>query len=185
MEPHLEGTHKAAWRDRLAGVAASPASQRACLTAVLCLTLVSGPGTARSQGEGGLMAATRDSGIITKPSHHPVDQTVERLKGLLEAKGITLFALVDHSGEAAKIGLNMPPTKLLIFGNPKAGTPLMLAAPSVALDLPLKILIWQDSGGNVWLSYNSPAYLKERHGLPQELVGTLGVVDVLAAAAGA
>jgi uncharacterized protein (DUF302 family) len=185
MEPHLEGTHKAARRDRLAGLAASPASPRACLTAVLCLTLVSGPGTARSQGEGGLMAATRDSGIITKPSHHPVDQTVERLKGLLEAKGITLVALVDHSGEAAKIGLSMPPTKLLIFGNPKAGTPLMLAAPSVALDLPLKILIWEDGGGNVWLSYNSPAYLKERHGLPQELVGTLGVVDVLATAAGA
>jgi uncharacterized protein (DUF302 family) len=131
------------------------------------------------------MAATRDSGIITKPSHHPVEQTVERLKGLLEAKGITLFALVDHSGEAAKVGLSMPPTKLLIFGNPKAGTPLMLAAPSSALDLPLKILIWQDSGGNVWLSYNSPAYLKERHGLPQELVGTLALVDVLATAAGA
>ena len=185
MEPHLAGTHKAARRYRHAGLAASPASPRACLTAVLCLTLVSGPGTARSQGEGGLMAATRDSGIITRPSHHPVDQTVERLKGLLEAKGITLVALVDHSGEAAKIGLSMPPTKLLIFGNPKAGTPLMLAAPSVALDLPLKILIWQDGGGNVWLSYNSPAYLKERHGLPQELVGTLGVVDVLATAAGA
>jgi uncharacterized protein (DUF302 family) len=185
MEPQLAGTHKAARRDRVAGQAASPAAPRAWLTAVLCLTLVSGPGAARSQGEGGLMAATRDSGVITQPSHHPVDQTVERLKGLLEAKGITLFALVDHSGEAAKIGLNMPPTKLLIFGNPKAGTPLMLAAPSVALDLPLKILIWQDSGGNVWLSYNSPAYLKERHGLPQELVGTLGVVDVLATAAGA
>ncbi len=131
------------------------------------------------------MTATRDSGIITKRSHHTVDQTVERLQGLLEAKGITLFAVVDHSGEAAKVGLSMPPTKLLIFGKPKAGTPLMLAAPSVALDLPLKILIWQDSGGSVWVSYNSPAYLRERHGLAQELLGPLGVVDVLATAAGA
>lgn len=131
------------------------------------------------------MAATSESGIITKPSHHPVDETVERLKGLLQTKGITVFALVDHSGEAGKVGLSMPPTKLLIFGNPKAGTPLMLAAPSVALDLPLKILVWEDSGGHVWLSYNSPAYLKERHGLPQALVPTLAVVDALATAAGA
>lgn len=130
------------------------------------------------------MAATRDSGIITKPSHHPVDETVERLKGLLQAKGITLFALVDHSGEAGKVGVRMPPTKLLIFGNPTAGTPLMLAAPSIALDLPLKILVWQDSGGNVWLSYNSPAYLQERHGLAPELLPTLAAVDVLATAAG-
>jgi uncharacterized protein (DUF302 family) len=130
------------------------------------------------------MGATRDNGIITKPSHHPVDETVERLKGLLQAKGITLFALVDHSGEAGKVGLSMPPTKLLIFGNPRAGTPLMLAAPSVALDLPLKILIWQDSGGKVWLSYNSPAYLQERHSLSPALVPTLAAVDVLATAAG-
>jgi uncharacterized protein (DUF302 family) len=130
------------------------------------------------------MGATRDNGIITTPSHHPVDETVERLKGLLQAKGITLFALVDHSGEAGKVGLSMPPTKLLIFGNPQAGTPLMLAAPSVALDLPLKILIWQDSGGKVWLSYNSPAYLQERHGLSPTLVPTLAAVDLLATAAG-
>ena len=130
------------------------------------------------------MGATIDNGIITKPSHHPVDETVERLKGLLQAKGITLFALVDHSGEAGKVGLSMPPTKLLIFGNPQTGTPLMLAAPSVALDLPLKILIWQDSGGKVWLSYNSPAYLQERHGLSPALVPTLAAVDALATAAG-
>src|SRR5260370_6922577 len=119
MEPHLAGTHKAARRDRLAGQAASPASPRACLTAVLCLTLVSGPGTARSQGEGGLMAATRDSGIITKPSHHPVDQTVERLKGLLEAKGITLVALVDHTGDAPKTRFTIPPTNHFISPHPK------------------------------------------------------------------
>jgi uncharacterized protein (DUF302 family) len=130
------------------------------------------------------MAATRDSGIISRPSRHSVDQTLERLQGLLHAKGITVFALVDHSGEAAKVGLSMPPTKLLIFGNPTAGTTLMLAAPSVALDLPLKILIWQDRAGSVWLSYNSPAYLRERHGLPQELLGPLSAVEALATAAG-
>src|SRR3989441_6232334 len=86
------------------------------------------------------------------------------------AKGVTLFALVDHSGEAAKVGITMPPTKLLIFGTPKAGTPLMLAAPSVAIDLPLKILVSEDAQGRAWLSYNSPAYLQERHGVPQGLL---------------
>jgi len=88
-----------------------------------------------------------DSGIIDERSQHSVEQTVERLTALLHAQGVTLFALVDHGGEAAKIGMTMPPTKLLIFGNPKAGTPLMLAAPSVAIDLPLKILVWEDAQG--------------------------------------
>jgi uncharacterized protein (DUF302 family) len=92
--------------------------------------------------------------------------------------------LIDHSGEAGKAGMKMPPTKLLIFGNPKGGTPLMLAAPSVAIDLPLKILVWQDSQGKVWLSYNSPAYLQERHGLPQDLLQNIAVVGTLAAKAG-
>jgi uncharacterized protein (DUF302 family) len=95
---------------------------------------------------------------------------VERLTALLHAKGVTLFALVDHSAEAAKVGMTLPPTKLLIFGTPRAGTPLMLAAPSVAIDLPLKILVWQDAQGSAWLSYNSPAYLRERHGVPQALL---------------
>jgi uncharacterized protein (DUF302 family) len=89
------------------------------------------------------MTLSRGKGIIDIPSNHSVDQTVERLKGMLEAKGVTLFALVDHSGEAARVGMKMPPTKLLIFGSPKAGTPVMLAAPSSAIDLPLKILIWE------------------------------------------
>ena len=97
---------------------------------------------------------------------------------------MTLFALIDHSGEAAKAGLKMPPTKLLIFGNPKAGTPLMLAAPSAALDLPLKILVAEDSEGKVWISYNSVDYLKERHGLPQNLSPNIAVVETLATAAG-
>jgi len=102
----------------------------------------------------------------------------------LAAKGVALFALVDHGGEAEKVGMKMPPTKLLIFGNPKAGTPLMLAAPSVAIDLPLKILVWEDGQGKVWVSYNSPAYLQERHGLPQELLQNIAVVQTLAAKAG-
>ncbi len=129
------------------------------------------------------MASPVDNGIVNAPSNHSVDQTVEKLKGILQAKGVALFALVDHSGEAAKIGMKMPPTKLLIFGNPKAGTPVMLAAPSSAIDLPLKILVWEDSQNKVWISYNSPQYLQKRHGLPQELLSNIAVVETLAAKA--
>jgi uncharacterized protein (DUF302 family) len=124
-----------------------------------------------------------DKGIIERLSPHSVEETVERLKSILQAKGVTLFTLVDHSGEAQKVGLKMRPTKLLIFGNPQAGTPLMLAAPSVAIDLPLKILVWEDEEGKVWLSYNSPEYLKERHGLPPELLANIAVVETLVAKA--
>jgi uncharacterized protein (DUF302 family) len=123
-------------------------------------------------------------GIVKIPSHHSVDETVEKLKTVLQSKGVTLFALVDHSGEAEKVGLKMPPTKLLIFGNPKGGTPLMLASPSVAIDLPLKILIAEDSQGKVWISYSSAEYLKERHGLPENLLPNIAVVPALAAASG-
>ena len=126
----------------------------------------------------------KEEGIVKIPSHHSVDETVDKLKTILKSKGVTLFALVDHSGEAEKVGLKMPPTKLLIFGNPKGGTPLMLAAPSAAIDLPLKILVAEDSQGKVWISYNSPDYLKERHGLPDNLVPNIAVVQALAAAAG-
>ena len=129
------------------------------------------------------MAVVAANGIIAKPSNHSVDDTVENLKKILQAKGVALFALVDHSGEAAKIGLKMPPTKLLIFGNPKAGTPLMLATPSIAIDLPLKILVSEDAQGKVWVSYNAPEYLKERHGLPPDLLQNIAVVDTLAAKA--
>jgi len=129
------------------------------------------------------MAVAAANGIIAKPSSHSVDDTVENLKKILQAKGVVLFALVDHSGEAAKVGLRMPPTKLLIFGSPKAGTPLMLAAPSVAIDLPLKILVSEDAQGKVWVSYNAPEYLKERHGLPQDLLQNIAVVETLAAKA--
>ena len=126
----------------------------------------------------------REEGIVKIPSHHSVDETVDKLKTILKSKGVTLFALVDHSGEAEKVGMKMPPTKLLIFGNPKSGTPLMLAAPSAALDLPLKILVAEDSQGKVWISYNSREYLKERHGLPENLLPNIAVVQALAAAAG-
>jgi uncharacterized protein (DUF302 family) len=133
-----------------------------------------------------VMTATTTSvkGIVDKPSSHSVDETVEKLKGILQAKGVTLFALVDHSGEAEKVGMKMRPTKLLIFGSPKAGTPLMLASPSIAIDLPLKILVWEDAQGKVWISYNSAEYLKERHGLPQELLQNIAVVETLVTKAG-
>jgi len=123
------------------------------------------------------------NGIVDVPSNHSVDETVERLKNILQTKGITLFALIDHSGEAEKVGMKMRPTKLLIFGSPKAGTPLMLAAPSIAIDLPLKILVWEDAKGQVWVSYNSPEYLGERHNLPQDLVQVVAVAGPLAAKA--
>jgi uncharacterized protein (DUF302 family) len=123
------------------------------------------------------------NGIVTIPSHQSVDGTVEKLQQILQAKGIKLFALADHSGEAEKVGMQMHPTKLLIFGNPKAGTPLMIASPSIAIDLPLKILVWEDGYGKVWMSYNDPAYLQTRHGLPPELISNITVVEALAAKA--
>ena len=100
----------------------------------------------------------------------------------MQAKGVNIFAIVDHSGEAEKVGLKMLPTRLVVFGSPKAGTPLMLAAPSIAIDLPLKILISEDREGMVWVSYNSMTYLQERHRLPKELVQNIAVVETLAAA---
>ena len=126
------------------------------------------------------MTISKSEGIVTLPSNHSVDQTVDRLKKLLEAKGVTLFALVDHSGEAQKAGMTMPSTKLLIFGSPRAGTPVMLAAPSIAIDLPLKILVWENNSGEVWVSYNSPAFLQQRHGVPQNLIQSIAVVETLA-----
>ncbi len=130
------------------------------------------------------MTSAADQGIIDKPSNHSVEQTVEKLQNILQSKGVTLFALVDHSGQAEKVGMKMPPTKLLIFGSPKAGTPLMLAAPSIAIDLPLKILVWEDREGKVWISYNSPEYLKKRHGLSQELLQNIAIVETLATKTG-
>jgi uncharacterized protein (DUF302 family) len=159
----------------------------------MAIYLVSVRGSANSYSENheGVSMASGSSekalavgkGIIDKLSNNSVDRTVERLKNILQSKGVTLFALVDHSGEAEKVGMKMLPTKLLILGSPKAGTPLMLAAPSIAIDLPLKILVWEDGQGKVWVSYNSPDYLRERHGLPQDLLQNIAVVETLAAKA--
>jgi uncharacterized protein (DUF302 family) len=124
-----------------------------------------------------------ESGLVNLPSPHSVDETVNKLKAILASKGISLFALVDHSGEAEKVGMKMPATKLLIFGSPKAGTPVMLASPSIAIDLPLKILVAEDIDRKVWISYNSAPYLKDRHRVPDSLIKNLAVVESLAAAA--
>ena len=123
------------------------------------------------------------NGIVSISASHSVDQTVEKLQSILQAKGVELFAFIDHSSEAAKVGMGMRPTKLLIFGSPKAGTPLMISAPSIAIDLPLKVLVWEDEQGAVWISYNSPAYLRERHSLPLDLLQNIAVIETLAAKA--
>jgi uncharacterized protein (DUF302 family) len=122
-----------------------------------------------------------DNGMVSKSSKHSVDETLAKLQAILQAKEVPVFALIDHSGEAKKVGMEMHPTKLLIFGNPKGGTPLMLAAPTIAIDLPLKILIWEDDMGKIWVSYNSPEYIAQRHGLPQNLAQNIAFVETLAA----
>ena len=126
------------------------------------------------------MTSNPDSGIVSIATRHSVDQAVQKLEGILQAKGVKLFALIDHSGEAEKAGMQMRPTKLLIFGNPKAGTPLMIASPGIAIDLPLKALVWEDADSKVWISYNDAEYLRARHGLPAELVQNIAVVGALA-----
>ena len=129
------------------------------------------------------MATNPENGVVRIPSNHSVGETVAKLEGILKAKGVKLFVVVDHSGEAASVGLKMPNTKLLIFGSPTAGTPLMVASPSVALDFPLKILIAEDAAGKTWVSYNAPSYLQARHGLPAELLPNIAVIEALAAKA--
>jgi uncharacterized protein (DUF302 family) len=119
------------------------------------------------------------NGLIHISSRHSVPETVERLESILGAKNLTIFALVDHSGEAAKVGLTMRPTQLIIFGSPKGGTPVMVAAPTVAIDLPLKALVWEDADGKVWLSYNDPEYLKRRHNIPDEVLKNISGVGAL------
>jgi uncharacterized protein (DUF302 family) len=123
------------------------------------------------------------NGIATRRSRYPFDETVARLVTEVESKGATVFAVVDHAGEAARVGFTMRPTKLLIFGSPKAGTPLMLAAPSLAIDLPLKILVWEEeAGGPAWMAYNTAEYLADRHGLPRPQSAALQAVEALTAA---
>jgi len=110
------------------------------------------------------------NGLVHLRSPYSVAETLKRLEGVLQTRYLTVFARVDHSGEAEKVGLKMRPTQLIIFGSPKSGTPLMVASPTLAIDLPLKALVWEDADGKVWLSYNSPDYLKRRHEIPDELV---------------
>ncbi len=124
-------------------------------------------------------AAAADNGIISKPSAYSVPATLDRLETVLKSKSITVFARIDHSGEAEKVGLKMRPTQLVIFGNPRAGTALMNSSPSVAIDLPLKALAWEDGSGKVWLSYNSPDYMKQRHEIKEEFVKSIAVIEVL------
>jgi uncharacterized protein (DUF302 family) len=124
-----------------------------------------------------------ENGLLQAASPYTVDETVNRLESILAERGVRMFALIDHSGEAAKIGMKMRPTKLVIFGSPKGGTPVMVAAPTLAIDLPLKALVWEDESGKVWVSYNSPAYLQQRHGVPEELIKNIGVVGALVAKA--
>src|SRR5208337_2305272 len=119
------------------------------------------------------------TGVIDVPSRYSVPETLARLQSIVTEKGMTVFALIDHSGEAEKSGLKMRPTQLLIFGSPKSGTPLMVAAPRLAIDLPLKALAWQDERGQVWLSYNSPEYLQQRHGFPTELMRNITGIGAL------
>ena len=116
------------------------------------------------------MPDAKNNGLIHTPSPRSVPETLQRLETILQSKGLTTFARIDHSGEAAKVGMEMHPTQLLIFGSPKGGTPVMLAAPTVAIDLPLKALVWEDAQGKVWITHNSPEYLEQRHGIPAELV---------------
>jgi uncharacterized protein (DUF302 family) len=123
------------------------------------------------------------NGLLQVASPYTVDETVNRLESVLAERGVQVFTVVDHSGEAEKVGMKMRPTKLVIFGNPKGGTPVMLAAPTLAIDLPLKALAWEDENGKVWVSYNSPEYLQQRHGVPQDLMKNIAVAGVLVAKA--
>jgi uncharacterized protein (DUF302 family) len=124
-----------------------------------------------------------DNGMVHLKSPHSTTETMARLEAIVQSKGIAVLARIDHSGDAAKAGLAMHPTKLLIFGNAKSGTPLMIASPTVAIDLPLKALVWEDAEGKVWLSYNTPAYLKQRHAIPDDLLQNIaGIVPICAEA---
>jgi len=117
--------------------------------------------------------------LVTKESHYSVAETIDRIERAVTDKGMLLFARINHADEARKVGLEMPPSELLLFGNPRGGTALMLAAPTVAIDLPMKALAWQDQAGRVWLTYNAPVLLPVRHGLAAELAARLDPVGTL------
>jgi uncharacterized protein (DUF302 family) len=116
-------------------------------------------------------------GIITKPSSFSAKEIVERLQETMRSRRLTIFAHINHSEEARRVGLEMQEAHVLIFGSPKAGTPLMIASPLLALELPLKVLVWQGSDGRVWVSYTSSAYLAARYSIPQELIGNIAGID--------
>jgi uncharacterized protein (DUF302 family) len=120
-----------------------------------------------------------NNGIINQLSPYSVSESLDRLTAILQAKGITIFARLDQQAEAEKVGMSLLPTQLLLFGSPKAGTPLMVAEPTIALDLPLKILAWEATDGKVWLSYNDPNYLKQRFSLSDELIKNIAVIAPL------
>jgi uncharacterized protein (DUF302 family) len=126
-----------------------------------------------------LMASMPENGMVHLCSPYSVSETLKRLESALQAHGITVFCRIDHCGEAGKVGLKMRPTQVLIFGSPKAGTPLMVASPTLAIDLPLKALGWEDADGKVWLSYNSAEYLQQRHNVPGELMKSIAGADAL------
>jgi uncharacterized protein (DUF302 family) len=125
------------------------------------------------------MAPTPDNGMQHLSSRYSVPETLRRVESLLQEKGLTIFCRVDHSGEAEKAGLKMHPTQLILFGSPKAGTPVMVASPTIAIDLPLKALVWEDAGGKVWVSYNNPEYLRQRHNVPSDLVKNISAAGTL------
>src|SRR5690348_1239225 len=129
------------------------------------------------------VVGAKDNGIVNVRSLHSFSETMQRIERLVAGKGLKIFCVIDHSGEAAAAGLQMPPTKLVIFGSPKAGTPLMLAIPSTAIDLPLKLLVAQDPGNQTWISYNSPSYLEKRHTISIEFTEKVAVVEAIANAA--
>ncbi len=123
------------------------------------------------------------NGLVQVASRYSVDETVQRLESFLGQKGLQVFGVIDHSGEAAKVGLKMRPTKVVIFGSPKGGTPLMVAVPTLAIDLPLKALVAEDENGKVWVSWNSPEYLQQRHGVPEDLIKNIAGAGALLAKA--
>jgi uncharacterized protein (DUF302 family) len=125
----------------------------------------------------------QSNGLTQVASPYSVEETLQRLESILVARGLQIFALIDHSGEAQKVGMQMRPTKLLIFGSPKAGTPLMLASPSIAIDFPLKALISEDEKGKTWITYNSPQFLQQRHSVPEDLIKNIAGVGTLVAKA--
>ena len=125
------------------------------------------------------MPTFKDNGMVHLSSSYPVPETLKRLESILQTRGLTVFAHIDHSGEAEKVGMKMRPTQLIVFGSPQGGTPLMLASPTLAIDLPLKALVWEDAGGKVWVSYNTAEYLKQRHNIPDELLKNIAVIGPL------